>query len=322
MHLSTATMLMATMLMCCFMCSAALAQQTSEDESKDTQKPPQEENVWLDNWHRSVSDAFTSTAQQLDNFFADEDTFNNEDAKAEGRIRLGWEPRTRDIAEFDLRFRIRVKLPALKDRVDLLLSDDEDDQPADSIAAARNDALERRDSANLALRFRSTPDAKISQRIGAGRRDQLFYRVRYRDDYRLSPSSRLVYEAELHYYTRDRFGTRLRFNYEHDHDARSAFRFRNQLYFRDDENHWIWTHELQRLEQLTSHSALIFTFSAEGLNKPSYQVEQVYLSARWRDNRIRDWLYFEVEPFVLWLREEDFAPSFGLGMRFEYYYGR
>ena len=37
---------------------------------------------------------------------------------------------------------------------------------------------------------------------------------------------------------------------------------------------------------------------------------------------LRDWLYFEVEPFVLWLREEDFKTSYGVALRVEAYYGR
>jgi len=48
----------------------------------------------------------------------------------------------------------------------------------------------------------------------------------------------------------------------------------------------------------------------------------VYTSARWRTNYLRSWLYFELEPFVLWLRKEDFKPSYGVAMRFEFYYGR
>ena len=59
----------------------------------------------------------------------------------------------------------------------------------------------------------------------------------------------------------------------------------------------------------------------EGLSQPNYRVEEIYSGLRWRSNTVRDWLYFDVEPFVLLLREENFSPSFGVALRVEAYYG-
>ena len=97
---------------------------TSVERDKPQQNPPATES-WLDNWHSNFSESMDYTAQRLDEFFALADSDEHENARAEGRVRFGWEPRTRDLAAQDFRFRVRVKLPALKDRVDLMLSDDE-----------------------------------------------------------------------------------------------------------------------------------------------------------------------------------------------------
>jgi hypothetical protein len=35
---------------------------------------------------------------------------------------------------------------------------------------------------------------------------------------------------------------------------------------------------------------------------------------------LREWLYIEVEPFILWLREEDFRASIGLALRTEIHF--
>ncbi|WP_100642734.1 hypothetical protein [Alteromonas facilis] len=280
------------------------------------------DHAWFDQWLLNFESAMDDTAQDLDAFFALSGDRSHEDARASGRIRLGWEPRSRDFAEFDVRFRVRVKLPALQNRVDLLLTDDEDDLDENSVKAARNDQLGRRDQTTLSLRFRRTPDAKLSHRIGFGRRDQIFVKSRYRDGYVLDAENTLFYDAELYYYNRDRLGGELGLTYQHIVDEESLWRLNNRYYYRDISNDWRWRHEAQWLTQVTNDSAFIYTLFVEGLSRPNMHTEQVFLSARWRTNPTRKWLYYEVEPFVLWLKEEDFKPSYGIALRLEVFYGK
>ena len=58
----------------------------------------------------------------------------------------------------------------------------------------------------------------------------------------------------------------------------------------------------------------------DGLNKPSYKEEQVLLSMRYKRNVLRPWLFVEIEPFLLWLREENFRTSVGIAMRLEVHF--
>ncbi|WP_218311746.1 hypothetical protein [Alteromonas antoniana] len=277
---------------------------------------------WLDRWQDNLTDSMDYTVKQLDSFFAMEDSTMYEDAKAEGRIRLGWEPRSRDLAETDLRFRIRVTLPSLENRVDLLLSDNEDFQQEDTIKAAREPAFRGGDSTTLSLRFKRDVDSHFSHRIGAGRRDQLYVKSQYEDVVAFNEAWALRYDAELYYYTRDRLGAEIgtSFQYISPHDH--VMRFNHRFYFRDDSNDWLWRHELQQLQPINTNNALVYSVLVEGLSQPTYQIEEVYTSVRWRTNPLRDWLYFEVEPFVLWLREEDFKASYGVALRVEAFYGK
>ena len=276
---------------------------------------------WLDHWHKTLENSMNDTAQSLDAFFALAGDESHTDAKASGRIRIGWEPRTRDLAEFDVRFRIRVKLPALKNRVDLLLSDDEDDLQENTIKATRNDQLGRRDQTTLALRFKRSPDAKLSHRIGAGRRDQIFFKSRYRDSHELSDTKALLYDAEIYYYSRDRLGGELGLAYQQLIDESKLWRLTNRYYYRDNTNDWRWRHEVQLLHQYNYNAAVIYTAFVEGLSRPNMFTEQIFVSARWRTNKIREWLYFDVEPYLLFLKEESFSPSYGIALRFEVHYG-
>lgn len=280
------------------------------------------EESWLDQWHQTLESSMNDTARGLDAFFALAGDRSHEDATASGRIRIGWEPRTRDLAEFDVRFRVRVKLPALKNRVDLLLSDDEDDLQETTVKATRNDQLGRRDQATLALRFRRSPDAKISHRIGFGRRNQVFVKSRFRDSHEINPRKALFYDAELYYYSGDHLGGELGLTYQQLIDDNTLWRLSNRYYYRDTSNDWRWRHEAQFLHQYSDNAAVIYTAFIEGLTRPNMFTEQVFFSARWRSNPIREWLFFEVEPFVLLLKEESFSPSYGVALRFEVHYGK
>ncbi|WP_438499118.1 hypothetical protein [Alteromonas australica] len=282
-----------------------------------------DDSAWFDVWQRSFTDSIDFTVRQFDGMFSQENgPHRNKQAKAEGRIQLSWEPRSRDLAETDLRFRIRVSLPHLEDRVDLLLSDNEDETQSDTLKAARNDSLGRRDNTTIALRFRPDQNSHYSYRIGAGRRDQLYVKSRYRDAMAFNAHWAMLYDAELYYYTRDRLGAELGAAIQHVAENNNVTRLNNRFYFRDDTNDWLWRHELQHLYPIDTHNALMYRLMVEGLDRPQYKVEEVYTGLRWRSNPLREWLYFDVEPFVLWRRDEGFKPSYGMAFRIEAYYGK
>lgn len=303
---------------------AAQAQESGEVTRPQTQSSEvvADEDYWLDRWQDNLTDSLDYTARQLDSFFALEGSDEYKNARAEGRISVGWEPRSRDLAETDVRFRIRVKLPALQNRVDLLLSDNEDYDQEDTIKAAREPAFRRGDRTTLALRFKQEPDSHLSYRIGAGRRDQLYAKTRFEDMVAFNSSLAMRYDAELYYYTRDRLGAELGTSFQYITPKDNVMRFNNRFYFRDETNDWLWRHELQYLQPLDQQSAAIYSFFTEGLSQPNYRIEEVYTSIRWRTNPHREWLFYEVEPFVVWLRDEDFKPSYGLALRVEVYYGK
>ena len=293
------------------------AQQQSAAQRATTQQPQ-----WLDEWQNGFTNSMDFTVRHLDSFFASEGSTAYENARAEGRIQLAWEPRTRDLAQTDLRFRIRVRLPSLENRVDLLLSDNEDESQNSDIRATRDTNMRRRESTTLALRFRPDQDSNFSYRVGAGRRDQLYAKTEYEDAHALSSHWALRYDTELYYYTRDRLGAELGFSLQHVGNDENVMRQNNRFYFRDDSNDWLWRHEVQWLHPINEDNALLYSVLVEGLSQPNYRVEEVYTGFRWRTNRLRKWLFFEVEPFVLWLRDESFKPSYGVALRLEVYYGK
>jgi len=46
------------------------------------------------------------------------------------------------------------------------------------------------------------------------------------------------------------------------------------------------------------------------------------ISLRWRKNALRKWFFYEVEPFILWRRDERFSASYGIALRVEGFFGK
>ena len=73
--------------------------------------------------------------------------------------------------------------------------------------------------------------------------------------------------------------------------------------------------------QMDEKNALVYGLYIEGNSQPSYRPEEYLLSMRWRKNALREWLFFEIEPFLIWRREEQFNTSVGIALRVEGYFG-
>lgn len=278
---------------------------------------------WWDILHLNVTGSVNETALWLDDFFADESFVVDEEPRGGARILFGLEPRTRDVEEFETRVKVKFKLPNLKNQVDVVFSDFDEELERAPVKAAQNDILANQNRFNLALKWtkHQTENSVWSNRIGVGRKAQPFGRSRYAARGDFSESQRYRWETSVYYYSSDGFGSHIGLQLEQDISEESVLRLDNNLFYRDDSRDWLWQHNLYLMQQLDASSAFIAGFYIEGLNEPNYRTEEYLISARWRKNAVREWLYFEVEPFVLWRRDEHFSASYGLAVRVEGFFG-
>ena len=282
----------------------------------------QQKYPWLDTMHQSIASSVNTSALWFDEFFAIEEFESRQEANGEARIRLGWEPRSRDVNEYDVRFKVRVKLPNLKNRADLVLSDYDDDRPDSEIQASGNNDFVDQNRFSLALRWRSSPESGLSHRIGVGRRLQAFFKSRYRNSHILTDKTTLRWETSAYLYSNDGLGGDFSWQLGYNATDHSIFRWNNHFYFRDSTNDWLWQHSLQKLTQFDEKNALIAGFYIEGLSRPNYRLDEYLVSLKWRKNTLRKWLFYEVEPFILWRRDESFSASYGIALRLEGFFGK
>ncbi len=274
---------------------------------------------WFDEWQRNITHTFHLQAQTLDAWFSQTD-LPSDKASAFGKVRLGWEPRSGDWSNIEPRFKIGLRLPSLTHKVDVLLSDDEDNYLDDALNVSR-ELQTQKDNTTLALRFFSPRNDKISYRVGFGRRDQVFARSTYQDHHRFSPKIHLLYEGRVYYYNRDGWGAEAGASLLLERTGTKLDRFSHRWYFEDKTNRFKWNIEAQRYYRLSAQSTFVLNAYAQGFSRPNMHTEHIYMSAKLRSNPLRPWLFFEIEPFVLWLKKEDFRRSYGLALRFEGFFG-
>jgi len=276
---------------------------------------------WLDSTYCHFFYGIDTVANTLNDWSRHEGGEQNSKAKTNGRIRFGWEPRSGDFSEFDFRFKIRVKLPALEERVELVLSDQEDDVNNQDVKAARTEELgNNRDQAVVALQFKRKESDRVSYRVGFGRGSQLYTRARFSDKTEFGPDSTLRYFSEINYYSSDRMGLEFNAEYAHVLTENTAYEFSNRFRYRDKLNNWFWRHQMQVIYMAKDDTSYLFTAMIDGLSEPTYRKEQMLLSMRYKRRVLREWLYIEVEPFILYLRREDFRASLGIAIRAEVHF--
>lgn len=283
------------------------------------------------------------TANIVDSYFADEEAGRNQ-AKAWGHVVFAWEPRSGELFDadnFPVKFKVKAKLPNLKNKVELILSDGEDDDfqtlPYESV---RPEALKlSQDSLGAAIQFLSSKgeNTRVSHRIGIGdrqvyARSSWIYRQKLLNDlvtFNVSPA--------IEYYASDGWGARVLFDTGYKLSETSEMRFdvslQNRQAFDDPKFRW----GIFNIKSLGQKKALITGFSSAGEIELHGQLEAYSrrFSTRYRFNALRSWIYFEIEPFIEFSKDDpdDFmaigADNFrhkyvrdrGITIRFEGHYG-
>ena len=279
---------------------------------------------WFDELEKTISESLLSTASWMDSAFQDDETID-ESAKAWGKITIGWQPRTGNWGYFPVKFRIKVRLPSLQNRIDLIISDTEEEDfqrlPLDKTHPI--DEKESSEDYHLAIRFihSSSQEHYLSTRIGLGD-GTVYSRMSYRwrkpliDDFwsiQISPA--------VEYYIGQGFGHRVVFDSAWGVGRRAEIRWSYGLIDRQSFDNGEWRQGLYYLRPIGDDAAIVQGFQASGDYEPDYRENNYNIFFRWRQVSIRKWLYYEIEPFVDFPRERDFRREYGIAFRLQGLFG-
>ncbi len=282
----------------------------------------------IDAIHQASEDMVQNLAARIDRFFVEDEFATFEDNETRVRLRLdlhyleqvGW--------DLSPKVKINLQLPALSERLSLVLNDGTDDDSGDP---ADDDGEN-----DLALRWvldkGSDTEAKLDLglRLKDGALDP-FVRLNLNASYPITENWRGRTSNRLYYYRKVHWRNDLRQYFDRRFDENTLLRSRTRIQFFDQNDH------NPNLEQRFSlfktigeRSAAAFEvlwreesyedseFSVSDLTiEPQDSYQQVITRIRFRRQVGRPWFYLEFWPVVEWAEERDWDTLLGFRIRAE-----
>jgi len=281
------------------------------------------EDDWANIIHKQISDSVYQSAFWFDSFFSVND-HEQKVPKTSARIRLGWLPKRTDFSAIETRFRVKLTLPNLQNRVDVIFSDDSDDTLTDlPLEAFDSKQVFTQESFSAALRYINNKDEDkyTDSRIGFSAGD-LFVRLRHKRRFTWNDIHGVKIEPALYYFIGDGLGARLLLEYDYQINHSNQYRINYSIRASESFKGQKWKYGLYYLMQLGNQKAAVFGLVTHGKHdsdKGSF-IDKYTLSYRYRFNALKRWLFFEVEPFVEWAKEDGFSTNPGIALRVEGYF--
>jgi hypothetical protein len=281
----------------------------------------QDEEVWIDEMHRSASTTLLASSRWLDDFFDDRSRFVDEENKSRARLKLTTTYYEDDEFEFKPRVNIRVHLPRLSERFLLLFFASEDEKPETvrSDATIPEDRNEKEASAALQYFLKETEKYNISFTGGVSF-DYLYGGVRYRYEKDIgSWKGRFV--TLLRYYTDDGWENLNTLDFDRELSEKWFLRATAQLDWFEEEDDLPLALILRLYQVLGTDKVLSYEWENHFASVEQGELTDLWLLVRYRQKFLRDWLFFEISPRVNFPKDNDREANFGLFFRIEMNFG-
>ncbi len=268
----------------------------------------------VDKVRNKIDIMMQDTASWLDNFASD--TRENDKASANGYLELGWLPRTANLDDAEVKFKVRLKLPNWNDKIALVIdNDDEDDLKLDY----ESDAIEKdKEDINLALQYIKdiNKNLKIKNRIGISR-SQLYARSEVKQKWQFE-SYQVQLTPRLDYFSSDGWAPSVKgaiaYPLEDGGLSLSASwqKVQSEQYARKKIGFY-------HIKNLKKEQLLV---SGLQYNRNKYSNESYLASVRYRNLIYKKWMYFELEPFLEFNQVNEYKTEVGIALRIIGYYGK
>lgn len=258
---------------------------------------------WLELTHLRVSQGLCDQVEKLDLFFGNMQ-YEDEYPRSFVRIRneLSWSDADGDVVKLAPHVKARIRLPALENRFNLLISDDTDDE--NSLSTSQENLQFEEDQKNrvsTALRWIAQQSDRMETNIDAGFRGiDPFIRARYRNRWTLSEDQQIRLLQEFFWKNSERFGERSEINYDQTLSQVFLFRSTTAATFSEISLGVDWTQQLSILQKIDALRAITYTAALTGHTRPDFLTDDYGLSMRYRKNVYHGWLFSEIETQLNW----------------------
>lgn len=287
----------------------------------------------IDNVHQRLSERFIDLAGDVDGLFggATEESRRN---SSWARIRLGVTRFESESPEFRGNIKLKLVLPRTEERLQLLLStEDEDNLDA---GQDRTGALSGSgdDNVSLALRFLQSVRSRSSFRfdVGARLRDdraQAFARMNASRRFNPETASALrdtFLVNNLWFFSKSGYENRLKLLIKRPVNLEwvDFFRSSSELIWKKDVPGARYIQRFDFVHLLSNTTAVAFETQGDVYSSPEpdeKRLQAVEFKLRFRQQVWRPWFFYEVLPRIRWESERDYSARFGLQLRAEIFLG-
>ncbi len=280
--------------------------------------------VTIDEYYKDTLSFLTDTIRSIDVLLSD----NNVSLKQKFSIRTSVDTimESREPIRFRFNFRANLSLPRTQKRLNLFLqefrkSDNIEDETQNSINRSIQDRsfliglqyLTRHNlTYRLGVRFRGiSPDPFIM----AGWENTTYFN-----------NNLWIYYGDRAYYYIDRhLDNRLFASLQSRLDNRSLFTLNNSYRYQEYIKEHQFTHALTWFRSIDRYKFFSPTIMLYATQSPDhgYRISNYYIGITYHDRFYRDWLFYEIEPGLIWRDEYNFKLGFRcllrVGVTFERY---
>ena len=278
---------------------------------------------WVDQSHAMISRGLCWPTRWFDGFFGNPDDEIRASAGTYLSITMGQRWQEHDADGQRLSYSSRISLPGLQRRLSLVFSS-EDEEVTDRFASDEEEE-ETAFRAGLRWAVRTTERMDLDADATLTSDVRPLFRVRYRQRWPITEHWALRFSETLTWRDPQGMASRTQFDFSRPLTSRSVLRLDTRTDWSEErfpEQGWYVRQTISVSTRLNQRSALLYQVLTDGVTRPEPEAERYLASVRYRRNVWRPWLFYEIEPFVLWSREFDFEPSRGLWLRLESRWGQ
>ncbi|WP_136795642.1 MULTISPECIES: hypothetical protein [Desulfosediminicola] len=276
----------------------------------------------VDDTQEQASHVLLSAATWFDDFF-DDTRFIAEENKTRAKIRLETSYHEEDGFDISPSVRWRIHLPKLEEKLNLVIfaADDGDDPSDSNISSDLSSANTTRSDLTAALQYfvKTTDKYNISTTAG-GSFDYLYVGARFRY-FKSFKRWQGRFIERLRYYTDDGWENYNSLDFEREFLEKFLFRNTTSLYVREDEDSLDHSISFSLFQFLTDTRALAYEWTNNFETDPSHRLADLILRLRYRQQGHREWLMYEVSPWVNFPEEDGYEAQFGLRFTLEAKFG-
>ncbi|MEO6699220.1 MAG: hypothetical protein ABIR53_06155 [Paraperlucidibaca sp.] len=216
-----------------------------------------------------------------------------------------------------LRLRAQVALPRLSKRLSLVFEDES--KEANSLRS-----IPTVNESALALRWLLVNLERMRIETDAGVRSgpDVFVRGRFASSYAISTDDQVRFTQSLRYSAKEKVRAINTLDYNHALQDDSVFTLYHQLDYQQDNaiDGTFWSRGAVFSRALSTSSSAAFGAGQEGVSD-GWQERSRHVWLRYRQQFLREWLFYEIEPRLTQTRERDWDTLPSLTLRLEVHFG-